>query len=78
VVVRKTVPAVPAAKWILVFGGDHELAPLTPADTTIVMVGHAIGFANALRSHDTVTHINNVIGPGMSPSTPACRRASRW
>lgn len=36
--------------------------PLTPEDTTIVLVDHAVGFANVLRSHDTGQHINNVVG----------------
>ncbi len=36
--------------------------PLTPADTTIVLVDHAVGFANVLRSHDTAQHIDNVVG----------------
>ena len=36
--------------------------PLTPENTTIVLVDHAVGFANVLRSHDTGQHINNVVG----------------
>ncbi|MGB3373966.1 MAG: hypothetical protein WBA87_02345, partial [Microbacterium sp.] len=36
--------------------------PLTPENTTIVLVDHAVGFANLLRSHDLDTHINNVVG----------------
>lgn len=36
--------------------------PLTPDNTTIVLVDHAVGFANVLRSHDTAQHINNVVG----------------
>jgi nicotinamidase-related amidase len=36
--------------------------PLTPANTTIVLVDYAIGFANVLRSHDLAQHLNNVIG----------------
>jgi len=36
--------------------------PLTPEDTTIVLIDHAVGFANLLRSHDLGTHINNVVG----------------
>ncbi|GAA5049706.1 nicotinamidase-related amidase [Thermocatellispora tengchongensis] len=39
-----------------------SLEPLTPANTTIVLVDHAVGFANVLRSHDTAAHINNVVG----------------
>jgi len=39
-----------------------SLEPLTPQDTTIVLVDHAVGFANVLRSHDTAQHINNVVG----------------
>ncbi|WP_433498257.1 isochorismatase family protein [Sphaerimonospora sp. CA-214678] len=38
------------------------LDPLTPENTTIVLVDHAVGFANVLRSHDTAQHINNVVG----------------
>lgn len=36
--------------------------PLTPEDTTIVLVDHAVGFANVLRSHDVGQHIGNVVG----------------
>jgi nicotinamidase-related amidase len=36
--------------------------PLTPENTTIVLIDHAVGFANLLRSHDLGTHINNVVG----------------
>ena len=36
--------------------------PLTPANTTVVLIDHAVGFANLLRSHDTATHVNNVTG----------------
>ncbi|MBF0687509.1 MAG: isochorismatase family protein [Cellulomonas sp.] len=36
--------------------------PLTPESTTIVMIDHAVGFANLLRSHDLGTHINNTVG----------------
>ncbi|MGW3943693.1 isochorismatase family protein [Streptomyces phaeochromogenes] len=39
-----------------------NLEPLTPENTTIVLVDHAVGFANVLRSHDTAEHINNVAG----------------
>ncbi|WP_202919216.1 isochorismatase family protein [Saccharothrix deserti] len=39
-----------------------SLEPLTPENTTIVLVDHAVGFANVLRSHDTALHINNVVG----------------
>jgi nicotinamidase-related amidase len=35
---------------------------LTPDNTTIVLIDHAVGFANLLRSHDLGTHINNVVG----------------
>lgn len=38
------------------------LDPLTPENTTIVLVDHAVGFANVLRSHDTAQHLNNVVG----------------
>lgn len=36
--------------------------PLTPENTTIVLVDHAVGFANLLRSYDLGAHINNVVG----------------
>ena len=36
--------------------------PLTPENTTVVLVDHAVGFANVLRSHDVATHVNNVVG----------------
>ncbi|RSS70282.1 isochorismatase family protein [Streptomyces sp. WAC06614] len=35
---------------------------MTPDNTTVVLVDHAVGFANVLRSHDTAQHINNVVG----------------
>jgi nicotinamidase-related amidase len=36
--------------------------PLTPANTTVVLVDYAVGFANLLRSHDSHSHLNNVLG----------------
>ncbi len=36
--------------------------PLTPENTTVVLVDHAVGFANLLRSHDLDDHINAVVG----------------
>ncbi|WP_405970377.1 hypothetical protein OG496_09195 [Streptomyces sp. NBC_00988] len=36
--------------------------PLTPENVTIVMIDHAVGFANLMRSHDLGTHFNNVGG----------------
>ncbi|WP_214411291.1 isochorismatase family protein [Sphaerisporangium fuscum] len=39
-----------------------NLEPLTPANTTIVLIDFAVGFANVLRSHDLPTHIGNVVG----------------
>jgi nicotinamidase-related amidase len=36
--------------------------PLTPDDTTIVMIDYGIGFADLVRSHDTALHLNNVQG----------------
>ncbi|MGC9501772.1 isochorismatase family protein [Streptomyces sp. WG7] len=36
--------------------------PLTPANTTVVLVDYAVGFANLLRSHNLTEHINNVVG----------------
>ncbi|WP_210570800.1 isochorismatase family protein [Streptomyces sp. GESEQ-4] len=35
---------------------------LTPANTTVVLVDYAVGFANLLRSHDLAEHVNNVVG----------------
>jgi nicotinamidase-related amidase len=39
-----------------------NLAPLSPDNSTVVLVDHAIGFANLLRSHDLREHVNNVVG----------------
>ncbi|OPG08813.1 isochorismatase family protein [Microbispora sp. GKU 823] len=39
-----------------------NLAPLSPDDTTVVLVDYAVGFANLLRSHDLREHIANVVG----------------
>jgi nicotinamidase-related amidase len=39
-----------------------NLDPLTPEDTTIVLIDYAVGFANILRSHDLALHVNNVVG----------------
>ena len=36
--------------------------PLIPANTTVVLVDYAVGFANLLRSHNLTEHINNVVG----------------
>ena len=36
--------------------------PLTPENTTVVLVDHAVGFANVLRSHDTAQHLSAVVG----------------
>lgn len=49
-------------KWTLEFGAMMTIDPLTPEDTTIVLVDHAVGFANVLRSHDVGQHIGNVVG----------------
>ncbi|MFI7702295.1 isochorismatase family protein [Nonomuraea sp. NPDC049480] len=38
------------------------LEPLTPENTTIILVDHAVGFANVLRSHEPALHVNNVVG----------------
>ncbi|MFC5500882.1 isochorismatase family protein [Lysinimonas soli] len=43
-------------------GTKLNLEPLTPDDTTIIMIDHAVGFANILRSHDLPLHLNNVVG----------------
>ena len=39
-----------------------NLEPLTPADSTVVLIDHAVGFANVLSSHDLPQHVNNVVG----------------
>ncbi len=39
-----------------------NLAPLSPADSTVVLVDYAVGFANLLRSHDLREHLSNVVG----------------
>jgi nicotinamidase-related amidase len=36
--------------------------PLSPENTTVVLVDYAVGFANLLGSHDLKQHINNVVG----------------
>lgn len=36
--------------------------PLSPDNTTVVLVDYAIGFANLVGSHDLKEHINNVLG----------------
>lgn len=36
--------------------------PLSPENTTVVLVDYAVGFANLLGSHDLRQHINNVVG----------------
>ncbi|BBH69939.1 hydrolase [Actinoplanes sp. OR16] len=39
-----------------------NLAPLSPDNSTVVLVDYAVGFANLLRSHDLREHVNNVFG----------------
>lgn len=39
-----------------------NIEPLTPGNSTVVLVDYAVGFANVLRSHDLGEHINNVVG----------------
>jgi nicotinamidase-related amidase len=34
---------------------------LTPANTTVVLIDYAVGFANVLRSHELATHLNNAV-----------------
>ncbi|MBW5486382.1 isochorismatase family protein [Streptomyces bambusae] len=36
--------------------------PLSPANTTIVLVDYAVGFANIIGSHDLAQHVNNAVG----------------
>jgi hypothetical protein len=35
---------------------------LTPENSTIVMIDHAVGFGNVFRSHDLSLHVNNTVG----------------
>jgi nicotinamidase-related amidase len=35
---------------------------LTPENTTVVLIDHAVGFANVLGSTDVGKHVNNVVG----------------
>jgi len=35
---------------------------LTPGNSTIVMIDHAVGFGNVFRSHDVSLHVNNAVG----------------
>ncbi len=35
---------------------------LTPENTTVVLIDHAVGFANLLGSTETGKHVNNVVG----------------
>lgn len=39
-----------------------SLNPLTPENTTVVLVDYAVGFANILRTHPLAEHVNNVVG----------------
>ncbi|MEV4352700.1 isochorismatase family protein [Actinoplanes sp. NPDC049596] len=39
-----------------------NLEPLSPANSTVVLVDYAVGFANLLRSHDLREHLNNTVG----------------
>lgn len=39
-----------------------NLAPLSPDNSTVVLVDYAVGFANLLRTHDLHDHITNVVG----------------
>ncbi len=39
-----------------------NLTPLSPDNSTVVLVDFAVGFAPLLRSHDLREHINNVVG----------------
>ncbi|MFJ9908965.1 isochorismatase family protein [Streptomyces sp. NPDC101152] len=36
--------------------------PLNPANTTVILIDYAVGFANLLRSHNLTEHLNNVVG----------------
>jgi len=35
---------------------------LTPENSAIVMIDHAVGFGNVFRSHDLSLHVNNTVG----------------
>jgi nicotinamidase-related amidase len=39
-----------------------NLAPLSPDNSTVVLVDYAVGFANLLRSHDLRDHVANAVG----------------
>lgn len=39
-----------------------NLDPLSPDDTTVVLVDYAVGFSVLTRSHDLPEHVNNVVG----------------
>jgi nicotinamidase-related amidase len=39
-----------------------NLEPLTPENSTVILIDYAVGFANVLGSHDLALHINNVVG----------------
>ncbi|GAA0448459.1 hydrolase [Paractinoplanes deccanensis] len=39
-----------------------NLEPLSPSNSTVVLVDYAVGFANLLRSHDLREHISNAVG----------------
>ena len=35
---------------------------LTPENSAVVMIDHAVGFGNVFRSHDLSLHVNNTVG----------------
>ena len=35
--------------------------PLTPANSTVILVDYAVGFANVLRSHNLAEHVGNAV-----------------
>jgi hypothetical protein len=35
---------------------------LTPENSAVVMIDHAVGFGNVFRSHDLSRHVNNTVG----------------
>jgi nicotinamidase-related amidase len=39
-----------------------NLEPLSPDNSTVVLVDYAVGFANLLRTHDLREHLNNAVG----------------
>lgn len=43
---------------------------LTPENSAVVMIDHAVGFGNMFRSHDLSLHVNNTSGADTGPYGP--------